>query len=105
MARAREGTSMAFNRQKGIIRGSMAARIRPTEPKPVQEIVMEIEYFDKTTETISLTYNLEELQRLVSSSFSTGASMNFPSARPPFTINPRWVKKVTYKVKGVIPCD
>lgn len=26
-------------------------------------------------------------------------------AQPPFTINPRWVKKVTYKVKGVIPCD
>ncbi|NJJ28082.1 thiopurine S-methyltransferase [Streptococcus anginosus] len=94
-----------FNRQEGVIGSPMAARMRSTEPKPVQEIVMVIEYFDKATETISLTYNLEELQRLVSSSFSTGASMNFPSARPPFTINPRWVKKVTYKVKGVIPCD
>lgn len=94
-----------FNRQEGVIGSPMAARMRPTEPKPVQEIVMVIEYFDKAIETISLTYNLEELQRLVSSSFSTGASMNFPSARPPFTINPRWVKKMTYKVKGVIPCD
>ncbi|WP_247949949.1 thiopurine S-methyltransferase [Streptococcus constellatus] len=94
-----------FNRQEGVIGSPMAARMRPTEPKPVQEIVMVIEYFDKATETISLTYNLEELQRLVSSSFSTGASMNFSEAQPPFTINPRWVKKVTYKVKGVIPCD
>lgn len=94
-----------FNRQEGVIGSPMAARMRPTEPKPVQEIVMVIEYFDKATETISLTYNLEELQRLVSSSFSTGASMNFPEAQPPFTISPRWVKKVTYKVKGVIPCD
>lgn len=94
-----------FNKQEDVIRGTVAARMRPTEPKPVQEIAMVIEYFDKTTETIALTYNLEELQRLVSSSFSTGASMNFSEAQPPFTINPRWVKKVTYKVKGVIPCD
>lgn len=94
-----------FNRQEGVIGSPMAARMRPTEPKPVQDIAMVIEYFDKTTETISLTYNLEELQRLVSSSFSTGASMNFSEAQPPFTINPRWVKKVIYKVKGVIPCD
>lgn len=89
-----------FNKQEDVIRGTMAARMRPTEPKPVQEIVMVIEYFDKTTETIALTYNLEELQRLVSSSFSTGASMNFSEAQLPFTINPRWVKKVTYQVKG-----
>lgn len=88
-----------FNRQDGeVIRGPMAQMKQA--PKPVQEIEMVIEYFDKATETISLTYNLEELQRLVSSSFRTGASMNFSEAQPPFTINPRWVKKVTYKVKG-----
>ncbi|MFC2733515.1 MAG: hypothetical protein ACFN4A_09665 [Streptococcus mutans] len=38
---------------------------------------------------------LEELQQLVGNSLSTGASMNFSSANPPFAINPRWVKKVT----------
>lgn len=38
-----------FNKQEGVISGSMAARMRPTEPKPVQEIAMVIEYFDKTT--------------------------------------------------------
>lgn len=36
-----------FNKQEGVISGSMAARMRPTEPKPVQEIAMVIEYFDQ----------------------------------------------------------
>ena len=65
-------------------------------PKPVEELEMLIEYYDKTTETISITSNLEELQQLVGNSLSTGASMNFSSANPPFAINPRWVKKVTF---------
>lgn len=55
--------------------------------------------FDKTVESISVTSNLEELEKLVSSSFGTGASMNFTSATPPFSINPRWVKKITYRTK------
>ncbi|AGU83855.1 hypothetical protein [Streptococcus anginosus] len=63
--------------------------------KPEEELEMLIEYYDKTTETISITSNLEELQQLVGNSLSTGASMNFPSAQPSFVINPRWVKKVT----------
>ncbi|MDX5016346.1 thiopurine S-methyltransferase [Streptococcus anginosus] len=65
-------------------------------PKPVEELEMLIEYYDKTTETISITFNPEELQQLVGNSLSTGASMNFPNAQPPFVINPRWVKKVTF---------
>ena len=36
---------------------------------------------------------------ILSSSFGTGASMNFTSATPPFSINPRWVKKITYRTK------
>lgn len=88
-----------FNRQDGeVIRGSMAQMKQA--PKPVQEIEMVLEYFDKSQETISLTYNLEELQQLVSTSFGTGSSMNFTSAIPPFSLNPRWVKKITYKTKG-----
>lgn len=74
-------------------------------PKPVQEIEMVLEYFDNTQATIFLTYNLEELQKQVSTSFGTGSSMNFPSANPPFAINPRWVKKITYKAKGGISSD
>lgn len=53
-----------FNKQEDVIRGTVAARMRPTEPKPVQEIVMVIEYFDKTTETISLTYNPDKLSEI-----------------------------------------
>ena len=60
----------------------------------VQEIEMIVEYFDKTVDSISVTSNLEELEKLVSSSFGTGASMNFTSATPPFSINPRWVRKI-----------
>ena len=70
------------------------AAMRETQ-KPAEELEMLIEYYDKTTETISVTRNLEELQQLVGNCLSTGASMNFPSAQPPFVINPRWVKKVT----------
>lgn len=65
----------------------------------VQEIVMVVEYFDKTIENFSVTANLEELKRMVSNSFRTGVSINFPSANPPFSINPRWVKKVIYQAK------
>lgn len=65
-------------------------------PKPVKKLEMLIEYYDHSIDTISITYNLETLQHLVASSFKTGASMNFFSANPPFAINPRWVKKVTF---------
>lgn len=88
-----------FNRQDGeVIRGGLAQQ-RQT-PKPVQEIEMVLEYFNNSQETILLTYNLEELQQQVSTSFGTGSSLNFTSAIPPFSINPRWVKKITYKAKG-----
>lgn len=70
------------------------AAMRETQ-KPAEELEMLIEYYNKTTETISIISNLEELQQLVGNSLSTGASMNFSSANPPFAINPRWVKKVT----------
>ena len=73
--------------------------MKSTPPQPVQEIEMIVEYFDKTVESISITFNLEELENLVSSSFGTGASMNFTSATPAFSINPRWVKKITYRTK------
>lgn len=69
------------------------AAMRETQ-KPEEGLEMLIEYYDKTTETILVTFNLEELQQLVGNSLSTGASMNFPNAQPPFVINPRWVKKV-----------
>lgn len=88
-----------FNRQDGeVMRGGLAQQKQA--PKPVQEIEMVLEYFDNSQETILLTYNLEELQHQVSTSFGTGSSMNFTSAIPPFSINPRWIKKITYKTKG-----
>ena len=73
--------------------------VKVTPPQSVQEIVMVVEYFDKTIENFSVTSNLEELKRMVSNSFRTGVSINFPSANPPFSINPRWVKKVIYQAK------
>ena len=73
--------------------------MKATPPQPVQEIEMIVEYFDKTVESIYITYNLEELEKLVSSSFGKGASMNFTLVTPPFSINPRWVKKITYRTK------
>ena len=85
-----------FNHQERINR-VQAMKAAPSQP--VQEIEMIVEYFDKTVESIYITYNLEELEKLVSSSFGTGASMNFPSATPPFSINPRWVNKITYRTK------
>lgn len=87
---------MVFNNPEKIYR---AQAVKATPPQPVQEIEMIVEYFDKTVESISITFNLEELEKLVSSSFGTGASMNFTSAAPPFSINPRWVKKITYRTK------
>ena len=85
-----------FNNQERINRGQA---MKATPSQPVQEIEMIVEYFDKTVDNISITFNLEKLQELVSSSFGTGASMNFTSATPPFSINPRWVKKITYRIK------
>ena len=85
-----------FNHQERI-NGVQAMKATPFQP--VQEIEMIVEYFDKTVESISVTFNLEKLQALVSSSFGTGASMNFTSVTPPFSINPRWVKKITYQTK------
>ena len=73
--------------------------VKATPPQPLQEIEMIVEYFDKTVERFSVTSNLEELKGLVSHSFETGRSINFPSANPPFSINPRWIKKVTYQTK------
>lgn len=72
---------------------------KATPPHPLQEIEMVVECFDKTVEEFSVTSNLEELKRVVSHSFETGGSINFPSAKPPFSINPRWIKKVTYQTK------
>lgn len=73
--------------------------VKATSPQPAQEIEMVVEYFDKTVEKFSVTANLEELKKTVSNSFRTGVSLNFPSANPPFSINPRWIKKVTYQTK------
>ena len=73
--------------------------VKATPHQPVQEIVMVVEYFDKTIENFSVTANLEELKDLVANSIGTGASINFPSANPPFSINPRWIKKVSYQTK------
>ena len=95
-----------FNHQERINRGQ---DMKATLSQPVQDIKMQdikmqdikmiVEYFDSTVECISITSNLEELQKLVSSSFETGESINFTSATPPFFINHRWVKKITYKTK------
>lgn len=68
-----------------------------SEPKPVEPIEMLVEYHDSTRETITITFNLEELEQLVGNSLSTGASMNFATANPPFFINPRWIKKITFR--------
>lgn len=88
---------MGFFNNLERMNGLQAAKATP--PQPVQEIVMVVEYFDKTIENFSVTANLEELKRMVSNSFRTGVSINFPSANPPFSINPRWVKKVIYQAK------
>ena len=85
-----------FNHQEKINR---IQAVKATPPQPVQEIEMIVEYFDKAVESITITSNLEELVKLVSSSFGKGASMNFTSATPTFSINPRWVKKITYRTK------
>ena len=85
-----------FNNQESM-NGIQAAKVTP--PQPLQEIEMIVEYFDKTVERFSVTSNLEELKRMVSNSFRTGVSINFPSANPLFSINPRWVKKVIYQAK------
>ena len=85
-----------FNNQERMNRGQA---MKATPSQPVQEIEMILEYFDKTVDSIFITYNQGELEKLVSSSFGTGASMNFTSATPPFSINPRWVKKITYQTK------
>lgn len=73
--------------------------VKATPPQPLQEIKMVVEYFDKTVESFSVTANLEELKNMVADSIGTGASLNFPSTNPPFSINPRWIKKVTYQTK------
>ncbi|MDT9554892.1 thiopurine S-methyltransferase [Streptococcus mutans] len=87
-----------FNRQDGeVIRGGLAQQRQA--PKLVQEIEMVLDYFDESQETITITYNLEELQKRVVTSFETGASMNFTTAIPPFSLNPHWIKKVTYRTK------
>ena len=88
-----------FNHQERINRGqAMKATLsQPVQDIKMQDIKMIVEYFDRTVECISITSNLEELQKLVSSSFETGESINFTSATPPFFINPRWVKKITYR--------
>lgn len=85
-----------FNNQERM-NGMQVAKATP--PQPVQEIEIVIEYFDKTVERFSVTSNLEELKNVVANSIGTGASINFPSANPPFSINPRWIKKVTYQTK------
>ena len=85
-----------FNNQERMNR---LQAVKATPSQPVQEIEMIVEYFDKTVDNISVTSNLEELEKMVSSSFGTGASMNFTTSTPPFSINPRWVKKITYRTK------
>ena len=87
---------MVFNNPEKIYR---AQAVKATPPQPVQEIEMIVEYFDKTIERFFVTSNLEELKRMVSNSIGTGASINFPSANPPFSINPRWIKRVSYQTK------
>lgn len=68
-----------------------------SEPKPVEPIELLVEYHNSTRETITITYNLEELQEAVASSFESGICINFVSANPPFFINPRWIKKITFR--------
>lgn len=55
-----------------------------SEPKSIEPIEMLVEYHDSTRETITITYNLEELQEAVASSFESGVCINFVSANPPF---------------------
>lgn len=88
---------MEFFDNQERMNGLQAVKITPSQP--VQEIEMIVEYFDKTVESFSVTANLEELKNMVADSIGTGASLNFPSANPPFSINPRWIKKVIYQTK------
>lgn len=39
--------------------------MKATHSQPVQEIEMIVEYFDKTVDSIFITYNLGELEKLV----------------------------------------
>ena len=88
-----------FNKQEKSMTASMRTTVQQSELGATEELEMLIEYFDQSTETILITHNLEELQKLVSNSFGTDASMNFSTANPPFSINSRWVKKVTIQQK------
>ena len=45
-----------FNNQEGINRG-LVMKAEPSQP--VQELEMLVEYFDKTVDSISITFNLE----------------------------------------------
>ena len=85
-----------FNNQERMNR---LQAVKATPSQPVQEIQMIVVYFDGSLESINITFNLEELVKLVSSSFETGTSMNFTSVSSPFSINPRWVKKIIYHTK------
>lgn len=70
-----------------------------SEPKPAQPLSIYIEYHDSTIENIDINYNLEEIQQLFSAAFSDGGALNFTSAAPPFSINTRYIKKVTFTIK------
>ena len=67
-----------------------------SEPKPAQPLSLYIEYHDSTIENIDI---LEEIQQLFSAAFSDGGALNFTSATPPFSINTRYIKKVTFTIK------
>lgn len=88
-----------FNRQQEDCNRPTAKRLQPTETKFAQEVEVIIQYSDQTNDVIQITYNIEELQRLVSDSIRNGAALNFPNAQAPFSINTRWIKKVIYRVK------
>lgn len=88
-----EDTVMVFERRNA----GMAAM--KSEPKPAQPLSIYIEYHDSTIENIDINYNLEEIQQLFSAAFSDGSALNFTSATPPFSINTRYIKKVTFVPK------
>ncbi len=68
-------------------------------PKPVEPVTIMIEYYDGTNEQINIVYNLEEIQRLFSQAMGNSSGLNFTNFDPPITINPKWIKKVTF-LKG-----
>lgn len=66
------------------------------ESKPVEPLLIVIEYIDGSEDEIEINYNLDELSQLFSTAMEAGSGLNFSNFNPRMTINPRHIKKVLF---------